>query len=514
MIGSLAGAATGALRALLDSAHMNNLPTLLRLKGVNFSGQSKELNIGEITEVEGGIAGGDIRELIMPIPFNPPSDVLLALLGVVTEAGRGMVQTTFEKLGEQSKEMPVGTTLALIEEGMTVFSAIHLRMFQSMTYVLRILNRINRMYLEEEEQKNEIGEILAYRRDFDPPFDIIPVADPEIFSDVQRMAQLQVIADRSQAMPEIYNQKAVEKRILERTKIPNADELLLPDETPEEQNAVNENAAMSLGRPVAAFPEQDHLAHLQVHLDYMSSPVLVQNPIIAPDYIPLVLGHLREHIALYYVTYNFELLQASIDLGDEELAQVLKIRDPKVRKELDRNMGVQSETVVPAIGKVLSGMMPIIQEAQKLLQEMKPEPEQLPVDPNAQMAIMQEQESDQMRDDREREKTQLQLVDKKDARLHQKEIKFMELGDKERHDHFATAQEEARKAQEYAARLEELLEKERAEDERTVIETESRELMNAEDNITALEIADTKTGGGSKIRSGEGVTNPRPRTRS
>ncbi len=514
MIGSLSGAATGALRALLDSAHMNNLPTLLRLKGVNFSGQSKELNIGEITEVEGGIAGGDIRELIMPIPFNPPSDVLLALLGVVTDAGRGMVQTTFEKMGEQSKEMPVGTTLALIEEGMTVFSAIHLRMFQSMTYVLRILNRINRMYLEEEEQKNEIGEVLAYRRDFDPPFDIIPVADPEIFSDMQRMAQLQVIADRSQAMPEIYNQKAVEKRILERTKIPNADELLLPDETPEEQNAVNENAAMSLGRPVAAFPEQDHLAHLQVHLDYMSSPVLGQNPIIAPDYIPLVLGHLREHIALYYVTYNFELLQASIDLGDEELAQVLKIRDPKVRKELDRNMGVQSETVVPAIGKVLSGMMPIIQEAQKLLQEMKPEPEQLPVDPNAQMAIMQEQESDQMRDDREREKTQLQLVDKKDARLHQKEIKFMELGDKERHDHFAAAQEEARKAQEYAARLEELLEKERAEDERTVIETESRELMNAEDNLTALEIADTKTAGGSKIRSGEGVTNPRPRTRS
>ena len=177
-------------------------------------------------------------------------------------------------------------------------------------------------------------------------------------------------------------------------------------------------------------------------------------------------------------------------------------------------MGVQSETVVPAIVKVLSGMMSIIQEAQKLLQEMKPEPEQLPVDPNAQMAIMQEQESDQMRDDREREKTQLQLVDKKDARLHQKEIKFMELGDKERHDHFAAAQEEARKAQEYAARLEELLEKERAEDERTVIETESRELMNAEDNLTALEIADTKTAGGSKIRSGEGVTNPRPRTRS
>jgi hypothetical protein len=266
MIGSLSGAATGALRALLDSAHMNNLPTLIRLKGANFSGQSKELRVAAITEIEGGVAGDDIRKLIMPVPFNPPSNVLLELLGVVDGLGRGLVQTTFEKLGEQSTEMPVGTTLALIEEGMTVFSAIHLRMFQAMDKVLDILCRINRMYLDEEELKDAHGELLAYRRDFDPPYDVMPVADPEIFSDVQRMAQLQVIADRAAQMPEVYNVKEVEKRILERTKIPNPDELLLPDDTPEETNAVNENAAMTMGRPVAAFPTQDHLAHLQVHL--------------------------------------------------------------------------------------------------------------------------------------------------------------------------------------------------------------------------------------------------------
>ena len=140
MIGSLSGAATGALRALLDSAHMNNLPTLIRLKGANFSGQSKELRIAAVTEIEGGIAGDDIRKLIMPVPFNPPSNVLLELLGVVTELGRGMVQTTFEKLGEQSTQMPVGTTLALIEEGMTVFSAIHLRLFGAMNHVLRTMS--------------------------------------------------------------------------------------------------------------------------------------------------------------------------------------------------------------------------------------------------------------------------------------------------------------------------------------------------------------------------------------
>jgi hypothetical protein len=514
MIGSLSGAATGALRALLDSAHMNNLPTLLRLKGANFSGQSKELNIAEVTEIEGGIAGDDIRKLIMPIPFNPPSNVLLELLGVLTESGRGMVQTTFEKMGEQSTQMPVGTTLALIEEGMTVFSAIHLRLFQAMNHVIKILMRINRMYADEEDQKDDVGQILAKRSDFDPPHDIMPVADPEIFSDVQRMAQLQVIADRAAQMPEIYNQKEVEKRILERTKIPNADELLLPDDTPDEQNAVNENAAMSMGRPVAAFPDQEHLAHLQVHLDYTMSPVLGQFPLIAQTYLPLVMQHITEHMALYYVQYNIELLQASTGMDDEQLSQMMRLQDPDVRKRLDKNLAQQSHDVVPAVGEVFASIPQIMQQISEVLQQMQPEPEQPPADPNAMAAIEQERESDQMRDAREREKTELTLVDKKEAREHQTETKFMELDAAEKQKALEAARDDARQADEYAARLEELVVRERAEDERTEIETASRELINAEDNLTALEIAGVQADAKkeSSVTTGEGKTNPRPRT--
>lgn len=514
MIGSLSGAATGALRALLDSAHMNNLPTLLRLKGANFSGQNKELNIAEVTEIEGGIAGDDIRKLVMPVPFNPPSDTLLQLLGVITDEGRAMVQTTFEKLGEQSTQLPVGTTLALIEEGMTVFSAIHLRLFQAMSMVIKVLNRINRMYLDEEELKDDVGEVLAKRSDFDPPHDVLPVADPEIFSDVQRMAQLQVIADRAQAMPEVYNQKAVEKRILERTKIPNADELLLPDDTPEEQNAVNENASMSMGRPVAAFPEQDHLAHLQVHLDYMQSPVYGEFPLIAPQYLPLALQHVVEHMTFYYVQYNIELLQASANMEDDELSELLRLQDVDTRKELDRLLAVQSKDVIPATSQVLSGMVPVIQRAQQVLQAMMPEPEQPPIDPAAAMAIQQEEQADQRKDQREREKEQLRLVDKDKERAHQKEIKFMELDAEQRQKTLDSAREDARQAAEYAARLEELMEQERAEDERAAMDAASRELMNAEDNATALEIAgvEAETKKETSVRSGEGITNPRPRT--
>ena len=514
MIGSLSGAATGALRALLDSAHMNNLPTLLRLKGANFSGQSKELNIAEVTEIEGGIAGDDIRKLIMAVPFNQPSSVLLELLNVVSEAGRGMVQTTFEKLGDQPTQLPVGTTLALIEEGMTVFSAIHLRLFQAMSQVIKILNRINRMYLTEEDAKDDTGQVLAKRSDFDPPHDVIPTADPEIFSDVQRMAQLQVIADRAQAMPEIYNQKEVERRILERTKIPSPDELLLPDDTPEEQNAVNENASMSMGRPVAAFPEQDHLAHLQVHLDYMMSPVLGQFPLIAQQYLPLAMQHLTEHMVLYYVNYNVELLMASTGMDDDQFSQMMKLKDPDVRKEIDRNLALQSQQVVPAVGQVLEGIPPILQQVSQVLEDMQPEPEQPPMDPNAQMAIQQEAQSDEMRDAREREKTQLTLVDKKEARSHEGEMKFMELDHQAKENQLRGAREDARKAQEYAARLEELMEKLDADMDETLIETESREDINDEDNLTALTIAgvEAETKRETGIKTGEGKTNPRPRT--
>jgi len=513
MIGSLSGAATGALRALLDTAHMNNIPTLLRLKGANFSGQSKELRVAAVTEIEGGIAGDDIRKLIMPVPFNEPSPVLLELLGVVDSLGKGIVQTTFEKLGEQSTQMPVGTTLALIEEGMTVFSAIHLRMFQAMNMVLKIMCRINRMYLEEEELKDDVGVTLAYRKDFDPPHDVMPVADPEIFSDVQRMAQLQVVADRAAAMPEVYNVKEVEKRILERTKIPNPDELLLPDDTPEEQNAVNENAAMSLGRPVAAFPDQNHLAHLQVHLDYATSPLLGMNPLIAQRFIPMLMGHLVEHIAFYYVEYNVDLLQASTGMADEQLSQMLKLRDPEVRKEMDKNLALQSQEVVPAVTQVLAGIQPIIQQLQQTMQEMEPEEPQPPVDPNAMAAIEQEREADTARDERERERTQLTLVDKREAREHEKEMTFMELDAEERQKALDAARDEATKAQEYAARLEELMEREHAEDERTDKEIASREEINADDNLTALQIAGTKAvTDRQKIKTGEGKTNPRPRT--
>jgi len=157
--------------------------------------------------------------------------------------------------------------------------------------------------------------------------------------------------------------------------------------------------------------------------------------------------------------------------------------------------------------------MPVIEQLQQTMQDLEPPPEEPPVDPNAMAAIEQEREADQARDSRERERTQLTLVDKREAREHKSEMTFMELGAEEKQKALDAAQDEALQAQEYAARLKELVERERAEDERTEMETASRELMNAEDNLTALEIAGGKAATErSKIKSGEGATNPRPRT--
>jgi hypothetical protein len=506
MIGSLSGAATGALRALLDSAHINNMPTLLRLKGANFSGQSKELSVAEVTEIEGGIASDDIRKLIMPVPFNPPSPVLFQLLGFLVDAGTGVVRTTFDNLAEQNSQMPVGTTLALIEEGMKVMSAIHLRIYHAMDYVIRLLHRIDRMYASEEDMMDDIGEVLAQRSDFQLPLDVVPTADPEVFSDVQRMAQLQIISDRAMAMPQLYNLRKVEERLLERTKIPNPEELLMPIQEPEEQNAVNENAAMALQRPVAAFPQQDHLAHLQVHLDFMRSPVLGGLTIIAPSFLPVVLEHIKEHLVLWYVNETYRQLQAATGRDEEQLAAMLEHQDPETRAELDKTLAALSQRIIPRAAEVLSGIPPIVQQAVQMLQELTPKPE-IPVDPNKQMDVEAKMQIEQGKREEKAQDRQLRLVELDKKLGQQKELEFAKLSAEERQTAVDKAFEEAQQAQEYAARLRELQLKEAGEDQRTAAELASREQINQEDNLTALAIAEAEIESGEKVavETGTGI---------
>ena len=503
MIGSLSGAATGALRALLDSALVNNIPTAIRLKGANFMGQTKsEIQATQIAEIDGGVAGDDIRKLLMPLPFNPPSPVLFSLLGFCVDAGKGVVRTTFEQLSEQNPNMPVGTTLAMIEEGMQVISAIHLRSYHAMSMVIDILYRINKMYITDEEIYDETGELLAYRDDFQGPMDVVPTADPQVFSDVQRLAQLQIVADRAQQHPDLYNVRAVEKRLLERTKIPNPDELLIPEDVPTPQNAVNENAAMSLGRPVAAFPDQEHLAHLQVHLDYLTSPMFGQNPVISPTFMPAVLGHLKEHMVLWYVNSNYELLMESTDSDEAGMEAIMQDQSKEAKQELSKTLAAGSELVMEEATQMFEKIPDIIAQTMQAMQQFM-QPPTLPVDPNAQAETARKAQDDQM-------KAQLkgqELSQKAQDALDKKELEFTKLSAEEQAQAVTLAQEEAVLAYETAARFEELLLTERAEDERKAAELLSQERRNTQDNLTATEIAAAEIAAGEKsgLSTGTGI---------
>src|SRR6202000_2172115 len=141
------------------------------------------------SEVEGGVSVDDIRKLLMAVPFNPPSTMLFQLLGFLTEQGEGIVRTTFENLADDGQEQPVGTTLGLIEQGMKVLSPVHGRRHAAMDRFIGILHRINRLYITDDEILDDTGEMLAYRADYEGPADVMPVSDPQVFSDIQRFAQ-------------------------------------------------------------------------------------------------------------------------------------------------------------------------------------------------------------------------------------------------------------------------------------------------------------------------------------
>ena len=346
MIGSLSAAATGALRALLDSAHINNFPGMLKLKGGSRGGQTDRIEPTQVTEIEGGVGVDDVRKIAMAVPFNPPNQVLYSLLGFVTEAARGVVRTTYEKLQDQNPNVPVGTTLAMIEQGMTVFSAIHARLHYSMSMTLKVLHRLNSKHIDDDYIMRVTGEEMCKAKDFQGVMDVVPVSDPNIFSDVQRAAQMQAIVQRAAAVPALYNARVVEERFLAGMKIPDYKALLADKKEPIELNAVNENLAMSLQRPVVAFPMQDHLAHIQVHLDFLSNPIFGMGQLIGPQLIPGMLQHIKEHMIYWYSTYLYE---KTSDMVGMPLEKFLEGKDKDVSAEVDRVLAMASQRFMPDI---------------------------------------------------------------------------------------------------------------------------------------------------------------------
>jgi hypothetical protein len=471
MIGGLSGAATGALRALLDSAHIQNMPTLLKLKG-GPGGQTINLQPTEVVEMEGGALVDDVRKLAMPMPFNPPSSVLFQLLSFLVDAGKGVVQTSFEKLSDQNPNQPVGTTMALIEQGMVVFSSIHARLHNSMARCFKILHRINSAYLTEEDVEAQIEGLAIDPSDFDGPLDVVPVSDPAIFSETQRFAQVQAVMQRASMVPQLYDPRKVEELFLRTLKIP-VDEVLVPVEQNENMDPVSENVAAAMGRPVYVLPQQDHLAHIMAHMAFLKSPLFGGNPAIAKTFIYPISVHLRDHLLNYYLTeaHNaVDMAQKQNLIPDEASDQVKVI--VQVQQFIEQQLG---------------GMAQEIGAIDQAAQQFAPQP---PMPPDSsmqvaqigaqvqQMAIQQRAQADQQRLTMQAQLEQAKLQDNQLARMEKLQA------------------EQAKEA---------------AENQRKAAEIAARERMNTADNETAklLAAAEMATGEKVSVSTGTGI-NPNP----
>ena len=299
LIGGLSAALTGSLRALLDAAHINNSQTMLKLKGGRIGGQSDRIEPTQVLEIEGAPGVDDVRKIAMPMPFNPPSSVLFNLLGWLTTAAKGVVTTAEEKIGEANNQMPVGTVQALIEQGAKVFSSIHARLHRSQAKSLQIVSRLNHWYLQDMD--NQSGTEIQVR-DFANNSDVQPVSDPNIFSETQRLAQNQALLQMAtSAPPGMFDVRAVYKRVLNQLKIPDANEVLPNPLGAHESNPALENVSMTMGHPAAAYPDQDHIAHIKIHLEYAKNPAFGGNPVIGPVFAPQALQHIKQHLTLHYL---------------------------------------------------------------------------------------------------------------------------------------------------------------------------------------------------------------------
>lgn len=504
MVGGLETAARGALNALLDSAHISNMPGGFYLKGTGATrgGQNIELKPGEYVPLDGGVGTDqDIRKTIMAAPVNQPSPVLFQLLGFLQEQARGVVQTTFEKLADQNPNAPVGTTLALIEQGMTVFSAIHARLHQSMGRVLQVLHRLNRLYLKDTMTVRELGELIVKREDFEGPSDIVPVSDPNIFSEAQRMAQTQMIAQRAAAMPMLYDLRKVELMLLERSKIPDADKLLIEVPTPQRLNAVNENVAASMGKPLVAFPDQDHVAHLRTHLDYMQSPMFGGFMLIAPGLIPQMLTHLKDHIVYWYVSTVVEMGSAAAGTDISKLID----DDPEVERALEGLLSDLSSRVLRAAPQALGELQipAVVQQAIGMMQQLQQMSQPQMTDP-AQVAMAETQRK-AARDQMDAQEAQAKLA------IEQKKVAIDEV-EAETERAKVTA-DLGMEAQRQLADAQQAVE-EAARDEATTAATVSADILkNREDNQTAKDIAAARimAGQAPQVENGNGLDmNPTP----
>ena len=343
LIGGLGRAATGSLRALLDSAAFANMQGGFKLRG-RVSGGEVQVNPGEFVDLDATV--DDVNKAIMPLPFKEPSQSLFNLLGFIVQAGQRFASTADLNVGDVNPNAPVGSTLALIEQGSKAFSAIHKRLHYAQGQEFKLLAALNAENLPESFTFSLSGRSeQIFAADFNDRIDILPVSDPNIFSTAQRIAQAQAILQMAQSAPQFHNLYNAYKRMYEAIRIPNIEEILKKSEEAVQMDPIDENMSVMYGKPIRAFPEQDHDSHIAVHLQFMQDPSLGGNP-GAAQMQPVLVAHIAEHIALLYRVR----MEAGIGM---EMPPMPDFKDPDFRfedvnPELDRLISQRAAQVVQA----------------------------------------------------------------------------------------------------------------------------------------------------------------------
>ena len=365
LIGGLGKAATGSLRALLDSAAFANMQGGFKLRG-RVSGGDVQVNPGEFVDLDATV--DDVNKAIMPLPFKEPSGSLFNLLGFIVQAGQRFASTADLNVGDVNPNAPVGSTVALIEQGSKSFSAIHKRLHYAQGQEFKLLADLNAENLPEVftfALSGSSEEVFA--ADFNDRIDVIPVSDPNIFSTAQRIAQAQAVLEMAKAAPQLHDMYEAFKRMYEAIRIPNIDEILKRPEEAVMMDPIDENMSVMYGKPIRAFVEQDHDSHIAVHMQFLQDPSLGGNP-GAQQMQPILIAHIAEHIALLYRVR----MEQSVGVP---LPTLPDFRDPDfkfedVNPELDRLISQRAAQVVQEAPQMQP--IPAIQQAMQQGQQGNP----------------------------------------------------------------------------------------------------------------------------------------------
>jgi len=358
MIGGLGRAATSILRQLIDAGTLANVPAGFKARGGRGRDDDEPLQPGEWRDIDA--PGGNIRDAIIPLPYKEPSGTLAQLLGALIEGGRRFVSLADQQTGDGNTAAPVGTTVAMLERGMKVMSAIHKRLHYSQRQEFRVLARIFRDNLPPEYPYDvEGGNRMIKAEDFDNRVDVVPVSDPNIFSMAQRVTLAQTQLQLAQSNPQVHNLHAAYRRMYQALEVQNIDEILPPPPQPQPLDPAIENARALMGEILNTFPEQDHDIHIRIHMAFMKTPLVMTSPQVMGTFY----SHIMEHVSQKARQMVMEEIKGII--GQAELAAQSGAIDPQAAQA--QIMKVQQDMQDPAQMESLISL-----QMEKLMAEVLP----------------------------------------------------------------------------------------------------------------------------------------------